>query len=100
MKRGIPVSTQLAAKQIGENLATWRKLSGLSSQQVADRVGVSRGTISRLENGDSSVSLAIFLSVCRAVGAQDIALATDPYETDLGRARADQNLPKRIRKSQ
>jgi hypothetical protein len=26
-----------------------------------------------------------------------IVTATDPYETDLGRARADERLPKRVR---
>ena len=93
MKRATPVSSILAAKQIGLNLASWRKLAGLTSQQVAERAGVSRGTVSRLENGDSSVSMATFLSVCRAVGIVDIVKATDPYETDLGRARADQKLP-------
>jgi len=98
MKRATPVSSILAARQIGENLATWRKLAGLTSQQVAERAGISRGTVSRLENGDSSVSMAAFLNVCRAVGISDLAKATDPYETDLGRARADQKLPQRVRR--
>ena len=98
MKRATPVSTVLAAKQIGENLATWRKLMGLTSQQVADRAGISRSTVSRLENGDHSVNMAAFLNVCRAVGLGDIAQATDPYETDLGRARANQQLPQRVRR--
>lgn len=99
MKRAVPASTRLTAKQIGENLATWRKLVGLTSQQVADRAGVSRGMVSRLEHGDTSVNMAAFLGVCRAVGVDDLPRATDPYETDLGRARADQTLPQRVRNS-
>ncbi|MEG0757792.1 MAG: helix-turn-helix transcriptional regulator, partial [Raoultibacter sp.] len=83
----------------GENLATWRKLTGSTSQQVADRAGVSRSTVSRLENGDSSVSFATFLNVCRAMDVLDrVVDATDPYETDLGRARADQAIPQRVRR--
>jgi hypothetical protein len=36
--------------------------------------------------------------VLRALGLlEKVATATDPYESDLGRARADQILPKRIR---
>lgn len=99
MKRPLPVKTALTAKEIGENLASWRKMLGLTSQQVAERAAVARTTVSKLENGDSSVSFATFLNVARALGILDaVALSTDPYETDLGRARADQALPQRVRK--
>ncbi len=38
------------------------------------------------------------LGVARAVGALDRVVATfDPYSTDLGRARLDEALPKRVR---
>ena len=98
MKRDIPVRTKLAAKSIGENLSTWRRLMGFTSAEVADRAGVSRDTISRLENGDPSVSFATFLNVLRAYDLVDAAVdATDPYLTDLGRARADQLIPQRVR---
>lgn len=92
------MATRLAGTRIGENLSSWRKLTGITSQQLADRAAVSRATISRLENGDTSVSLATFLNVCRALTILDpVVTATDPYETDLGRARADQALPQRVR---
>jgi hypothetical protein len=39
-----------------------------------------------------------FLSVARAFGVLDaVVTALDPYETDLGRARAEEALPKRVR---
>ena len=98
MKRPIPMASRLAAKRIGENLSTWRRLYGISSQDVSERAAVSRATISRLENGDPSVSFATVLNVCRAVGILDALVeATDPYETDLGRARADHAIPQRVR---
>ena len=87
MKRPMSAKTKLAAKSIGENIAAWRKLYGLTSQELADKANVSRATISRLENGDPSVSFETFLNACRAL----------PYQTDLGRARADQTLPQRVR---
>ena len=99
MKRPTPMRTQLAAKTIGENLATWRKMRNLTAQQIADKANVTRATISRLENGDPSVSLCTVLNVCNALGITDTVItATDPYETDFGRLRADQELPKRIRR--
>jgi transcriptional regulator with XRE-family HTH domain len=88
-----------AAGDIGQQLATWRKLLGLTAEQVADRAGIARGTLGRLERGDLGVSLGAVLSVASGLGVLDgIVLATDPYETDLGRARADQSLPKRVRR--
>lgn len=87
-----------ATSVIGEQLTSWRKLLGLTAAQVADRAGIARGTLARIEHGDPGVSLAAFLSVTHALGQLDrVVDATDPYTTDLGRARADQILPQRVR---
>ena len=89
MYRPIPAQTKIAARRIGENIATWRKLYGITSQQLADKAAVSRATIST------------FLNVCRAVfSLDDVVDATDPYETDYGRIRSEQALPQRVRKPQ
>jgi transcriptional regulator with XRE-family HTH domain len=88
-----------ATRQIGGNLTAWRKLQGLTASQVADRAGVSRTTLSKLEHGDSGVSLGVVLEVLRALGQLDAVVeATDPYESDLGRVRAGQELPQRVRR--
>lgn len=98
MKRPVPMRTKLAAKRIGDNLSSWRKMHRITSEQLAEKAAVSRGTISRIENGDPTVSFATFLNVCRSVGIIDrVVEATDPYETELGRVRADQDLPQRVR---
>lgn len=99
MKRPTPIRTQQAAQTMGENLRTWRKLRGITAQEMADKAAVSADTISRLENGDPSIALHTFLNVCNALGITErIEEATDPYETDYGRARADQALPQRVRR--
>jgi transcriptional regulator with XRE-family HTH domain len=88
-----------AAVEIGQQLTTWRKLLGLTAEQVADRAGIARGTVQRLEHGDLGVGLGAVLSVASGLGLVDaIVTATDPYETALGRARADQALPQRVRR--
>jgi transcriptional regulator with XRE-family HTH domain len=95
-----PVSSrvQAGAVSIGEQLVVWRKLHGLTAAQVAERAGISRGTLRRVEVGDAGVSLQAFLSVARALGVlESVVTALDPYETDLGRARADEILPRRVR---
>lgn len=95
--KGVDRRTKRSASEIGENLRAWRKLLDLTSQQVADRAGISRPTLRKLENGDS-VGQHVFLSVAQALGIADrIVEATNPWETDLGRMRSEQDLPQRIR---
>lgn len=98
--RPTPSRVRGAASDIGEYLTTWRKLQGLTVQQVAERVGVTRQTIARLERGDTTVGLDIFLGVANALGQLDrVRLSVDPYETEVGRIRADAVLPRRVRHS-
>ncbi len=94
-----PIAVARAARTIGADVAAWRKLRGLTSAQVADRAGISRETVSRLEAGSGSVSLENVLRVARALGIMDgVVRAFDPYESDVGRLRADQSLPQRVRR--
>ncbi|WP_433167356.1 helix-turn-helix domain-containing protein [Kribbella sp. CA-247076] len=98
MFRPVPARTRLGAERIGAYLTAWRKLQGLTTAQVAERAGISRGTLRKLEHGETTVGLDVLLNVTRVLGALDRVVASfDPYETDLGRARADEALPKRVR---
>lgn len=99
MKRRTPSRTVRAARDIGAHLRVWRKLLGLTAEDVAERAGVARSTYRRLESGELGVSMETYLNVLRVFGQLDQAVgAIDPYETDLGRARADQQLPERVRR--
>lgn len=90
--------TVRAAREIGESLATWRRLQGLTAGQVAERAGISRTTLSKLEHGDLGIGLGVLLEVLRALGQLDEAVdALDPMRSDVGRLRASQALPKRVR---
>jgi transcriptional regulator with XRE-family HTH domain len=76
----------------------WRKLRGLTQAQLADRAGISRPTVRRLETGDGAISLENTLRILRALGIlNELPRALDPYETDLGRLRSDEQLPQRVR---
>lgn len=92
-----PAAVTSAQRRVGEHLATWRKLRQLTAAQVADRAGISRQTVMRLENGDGA-SLENLLRVARALGVLDtVVSAFDPYTTDLGRLRSQEMLPQRVR---
>jgi len=84
--------------EIGAYLKTWRRVYALKAVQVAERAGISIGTLKKIENGDPSIGTAAFLEVVRSLGLLDtLADSLDPLNTDLGRARVTENLPKRIR---
>ncbi len=97
--RPISIRTRRAAIDLGEHIRTWRKLLGLTAEQLAERAGVNRGTITRLERGDVAVGIGVGLSGGRGRGHIDnVVKSLDPYETPLGRARSDEALPKRVRR--
>ena len=92
-----PAAVISAQRRIGEQLATWRKLRQLTAAQVADRAGISRYTVMRLENGEG-VSLGNLLRIARALGVLDtLVTGLDPYATDQGRLRSQEALPERVR---
>jgi transcriptional regulator with XRE-family HTH domain len=93
-----PAALQRSLRTVGENVGTWRRLRGLTQAQVADRAGVATDTVKRLEHGDGGVSTENLFRVMRALGALDPLLrASDPYETDIGRLRSEEVLPRRVR---
>jgi len=96
--RPVPPPVRRALAHVAEDVAVWRKLRGLTQAQLADRAGVSRDTLVRLEGGDGGVSVEKLLRVLRALGVLDaVPRALDPYATDVGRMRSEELLPKRVR---
>lgn len=69
-------------KALGSRLRAARLRRGMSQDMLAERVGVSRQTVSKLEAGDPSISLATTLRVLAALGLSE----------DLDRLAADDVL--------
>jgi transcriptional regulator with XRE-family HTH domain len=96
--RAAPRVILRALDDVGTGIAAWRKLRGLTQAQLADRAGIDRKTVLRLEKGDGGVSTENLLRVLRALGILDeLPRALDPYESDVGRLRSDEQLPRRVR---
>ena len=45
-----------------------RKQLGLSQQELADKLGVSRQTINAIEKGDYNPTIRLCVGICRALG--------------------------------
>ena len=85
-------------RDIGGHVQTWRKLRGLTQNQLADRAGVDRKSLMRVERGNGGVGLQVVLRVLHALGVlDDLPAAIDPYASDVGRMRAEDQLPRRVR---
>lgn len=94
----VPAPVRRALRDVSGSVARWRRLRGITQAQLADRAGVSRGVVRRLEAGDGGVSLENVLRILRALGISSLLTdALDPLQTDIGRLRAEQELPKRVR---
>lgn len=94
-----PKPVARALTTVGEDVRTWRLLRRLTLEQVADRAGVSAATVRRLEHGEGA-SFENVLRIARALGVLDpVVRSFDPYESDVGRLRSDEQLPQRIRRS-
>ena len=94
----MPLAVGRGLRVLGERVTTGRKLQRLTAAQVAERAGISRDTLRAIEQGKGTASTENLLRVLRILGILDSVLdAADPYQTDVGRLRADEILPKRVR---
>jgi len=97
-RKAVPAPVSRALRSLGEEIVIWRKLRGLTQAQLADRSGVARNTLNRLERGDGGISTENLLRILRGLGVLDnLSRGLDPYESDIGRLRANQQLPQRVR---
>ncbi len=81
---------------LGENIRLARLRRRMSSEQLAERAGIGRKTVSNIESGRPSVAMGNYLQVLFVLGLQDDLLhvaASDP----LGRKLQDAEIstPKR-----
>ena len=84
------LSDSLAAQldELGKMLTRMRTARRMTQAAAAERVGVSRNTLSRIENGDPSIAVGQIVRYLDALGRVDlierlIADVTDPAVTRL-----------------
>lgn len=85
--------------EMGGSIRRWRLMQALKAQELAERAGISRSTLQKIERGDPGVSIGAVLSVMQALGQLDHVVGSfDPLSTDVGRLRSTEALPERIRR--
>jgi transcriptional regulator with XRE-family HTH domain len=55
-------------QEIGRRIASYRNELGLSQEVVAERMGISRAVLSKIENGQKAVNAMELQAACTALG--------------------------------
>ena len=91
MKRQLLPSYSRMLESMGEQIKLARLRRDLSSEQVAERAGIARGTLIKVEKGDEGVSMGVYFRVLIALGlGRDILLLAK--DDELGRKLQDAKL--------
>jgi DNA-binding XRE family transcriptional regulator len=92
--------TKDAAVLLGKHIQLGRKERGLTETDLADRSGISRATLQKIEKGDPKCELGLYFEVATLVGVQLFEVESNStFATSIDRVNDKiALLPKSIRK--
>lgn len=91
--------TEEILKEMGEQIKLARLRRDLSAELVAERAGISRSSLWKVESGNPAVAMGIYAAVLHALGNMDSDLLLVAKDDKLGRKLQDMNLLSRKRAS-
>ncbi len=87
-----------ALKKLGQDINDARRRRRITMELMAERAGISRSTLSRVEKGDENTSLGSYASVLFVLGlTNQLGNLADANNDLMGQTLEEENLPKRIR---
>lgn len=96
--KNIPLPVSRALKKFGMDLKDARKRRRIPMWLAAERAGVSRATLSKIEKGEEGVSLGAYARILFILGLiERLVELADPSFDMLGLRLEADSLPKRIR---
>jgi len=97
-KKEIPLEFKRLLVTLGQRIQIARKRRNLTLKDMAEKMFVSRQTVSRLEHGDEGVTLSVLVSALWVLGLSDeISLLAMPENDKAGIFMERKKLPKRVR---
>lgn len=91
--------TEKILKTVGEQIKLARLRRDMTAELVAERAGVSRSTLWKVESGSPSVAMGIYAAVLHALNNMDRDLLFIARDDELGRSIQDMKLITRKRAS-
>jgi transcriptional regulator with XRE-family HTH domain len=96
----LPLPAATALRKLGHDLALARRKRGISTQDMASRLFVSRDTLWRLERGDPGVAMGTLATAVFIFRLQDgLANLAAPSQDQVALSLDESRLPKRIRRA-
>lgn len=92
-------ATENILKTMGEQIKLARLRRDLSAELVAERAGISRASLWKVESGNPAVAIGIYAAVLHALGNMDRDLTLVAKDDEMGRQMQDLNLMTRKRAS-
>lgn len=94
----LPIPAIKALRKMGQDINDARRRRRISIALMAQRAGVSRATIGKIEKGDSTTSIGGYASVLFVLGMINrLSDLVDSMHDSIGRRLEDEKLPQRIR---
>lgn len=94
----LPIPVKKALRNMGQGIRNARLRRRIPMELMAQRASISRTTLTKVENGDPTVSFGIYATVIFVLGlVSNLASMIEAEKDELGRLLEEENLPKRIR---
>jgi len=98
MKRKLPLAVSSGLKKLGADIKKARLRRRLKISVIADRAGVGRETVAKIQKGDSGVGIGNYAAVIFAVGlGVDWMNLADIENDNIGRILDEERIPLRAR---
>ena len=93
----LPIPAMKAMQNLGQDINAARRRRRIPVQLMAERAGLSKGTIGKIEKGDSTTSIGGYAAVLFILGMTDRLRDLADATHDLtGRRLEEERLPKRV----
>ncbi len=100
-KINLPIPAKKALLKLGRDISDARKRRRITMELMAERAGLSRTTLDKIEKGEPTVLIGAYVSVLFVLGMTDrLQDLVDARHDVTGRELEDENLPKRVRPPQ
>ncbi|MBA3751600.1 helix-turn-helix domain-containing protein [Candidatus Dependentiae bacterium] len=94
----LPIPVLKALHKLGKDISSARRRRRIPVKLMAERAGVSRATIGKIEKGDSTTSMGGYSAVLFVLGMTDrLSNLVDSIHDLTGRELEEEKLPQRVR---
>ena len=96
--KNLPIPVIKALRKLGQDISDARRRRRITAQLMAERAGLSRSTIGKIEKGDPTAAMGSYGAVLFVLGMEKrLSDLVDSMHDLVGRRLEDENLPQRVR---